>query len=568
MTKLLAHISFCFRKHQWAVVGSLATIAFVLGIAGLYRLKAEAGGLDNLSWPDAVYFSLRLFGFNYDLGGEGSDPYATGNWQLWVARFLAPASTALAVAKAVAESVAQRCDRLRISRWTKHAVVCGVGERGYHLALSLRKERKQVVVIDEKHDLEHLKLLRAQGILVIRGNATDSETLAAARVDRAAVIVALTPSVEANLEVVLAASQRQNGLSGKALAYAPRSFATMFDGQHPFRRSVNGSARLVECGFFDHNATAARVLANKYVPDLAATLFNEQRGARILVAGDGEVLPELLGVLVAQCQVVGSHLPRITLVTSNKDSIGRAFPIYHPQMPLVVDLLTHSMPMPQMLSLSLDSLATDKTTKLFDLVFVACREDGDTLTLATNLAQQESSARSVIAGLTPSTQLDRRFDQYFGSPQPLEGVVVHNLLALGCEARDVVRQELDEQARAIHEKYFADRKSNGGKEGESLAMHSWENLRGDFRESNRSAADHIAIKTRILQLSQSDHTIEQIAEAEHRRWMAERIVSGWRHATSRNDQKRLHHNFVPYAALSEGDREKDRENVRKALATL
>ena len=550
------------------MVGSLAAVAFVLGITGLYRLKAETGRPDELAWPDAIYFCLRLFGFNYDLGGGGSDPYATGNWQLWVARFLAPATTALAVVKAVAESVTQRCDRFRISRWRNHAVVCGVGERGSHLALSLRRERKQVVVIDEKDDVEHLKMLRAQGILAIRGNATDPATLAAARVDTAAVIVALTPSIETNLEVVLAASERKNGYGGMALAYAPRSFATMFEGQQPFRQSTNGSQRFLQCGFFDHNATAARVLANKHVPGLAATLFKEQRGARILVAGDGEVLPELLGVLIAQCQVVGPHLPDITLVTSDEDSIGRGFPFDHPQMSLVVDLHRHRISKSQMPSLSLDSLANCDKAKPFDLAFVACREDGDTLTLATTLAQQESLVRGVIAGLAPSTHLDGKFDQYFGTTQPFAGIVVHNLLALGCEARDVVRQELDEQAKAIHEKYFADSKRQGRQEGDSLAMHPWEALRGDFRESNRSAADHIAVKTQILRLSQSEHTIELLAEAEHRRWMAERIVSGWRHATSRNDHKRLHHNFVPYDALTEEDREKDRENVRKALAGL
>ena len=224
------------------------------------------------------------------------------------------------------------------------------------------------------------------------------------------------------------------------------------------------------------------------------------------------------------------------------------------------------MPMAKMLSVSIKSLDASGKTQPFDLVFVACREDGDTLTLATNLTQQESLTQKVVAGLTPSTRLEHKLEQYFQTSQPLEGVTLYNLLTLGCEARDVARNELDHKAKDIHRQYLEERKKHGGNTGDSLAMHAWEDLRGDFRESNRSAADHIAVKAQIIRSSDSPETIELLAEAEHRRWMAERIVSGWRYATSRNDQKRLHHNFVPYAALSESDREKDREKVRKALA--
>ena len=588
MKKILAPIIAGPWKHQWALVGSLATIAFILGLAGLYKLKVQTGRLDQLSWPDAIYFSLRLFGFNYDLGGGGPDPYAAGNWQLWVARFLAPASTALAVFKAVASSAASRVERWRISRWKDHAIVCGAGERGHHLALSLRKQGKNVVVIDKQEDIDTLNELRTHGVLTIRGNATEPEILAAANVERAEVVVALTPSVEANLEVVLAASRRTNGTPGQAFAYAPRSFASIFEGQEPFRRDESDVTKQslkcgffrslisvlwettsdvrkqsVECGFFNHNATAARVLVREHAPDLGPTLFREQRGARILVAGDGEILPELLGVLIAQCQFTGPYLPRITLLTVDKETIAQGFPIDHPQMTLVVDLKTEPMSISQMLRVSVESLATQP----FDLVFVACREDGDTLTVATNLAQQETLVRNnVIAGLAPSTRLKQKVDQCFKNTQPIESVTLYNLLTLGCEASHVVQPVLDDRAREMHKQYFEKQQQNGEKKGSSMAMHPWEALRGDFRESNRSAADHIAIKTRILQLSQSQQTIELLAEAEHRRWMAQRIVSGWRHADKREDKKRLTPNFVPYADLSDREREKDRNNVRDAIA--
>lgn len=420
-------------------------------------------------------------------------------------------------------------------------------------------------MVDHKEDLDTLAQLRAEGVLTISGNARDPSTLAAARVDTADVVVALTPSVETNLEVVLAASQRNNGTPGKALAYAPRAFATMFEGQRPFRRDAqHPETQGVECGFFDHNATAARVLVNRHVPELGPALFHERRGARIVVAGNGDILPELLGVLITQCQFTGPHLPEILLLTSDLDAIARGFPIHHPQMPLVVDLRREPMPLSQMLGVSLETLVNAGAMRAFDLAFVACQEDGDTLTLATNLAQQQGVVRAVVAGLTPSTGIDEKFRRYFANIQPLHGVTLHNLLFLGCEARDVVRQELDRKAQEIHAAYIRQRLDEKAKIGDTMALHDWDDLRGDFRQANRSQADHIAIKNPILSASRSDDTIELLAEAEHRRWMADRIVSGWRHAAVRDDTKRLHPSIRPYSELSEADREKDRDAVRRA----
>ena len=561
-------------RHQWAVVGSLAGTAFLLGIVGLHRLQKDPGNLDSWWWADAVYFSLRLFGFNYDLGGGGSDPYATGNWQLWVARFLAPASTALAVVKTVALSAASRIALWKASHWKGHAVVCGAGERGRHLALTLRRDGHDVIVVEKDDANDALAALRKENILVIRGGITDEAVLAAARVDTALIVVALTPSFESNLEVMLAAIRRKNHLPVQAFAYAPRAFAAMFDGkwhkttQRDDRPTAEeGEKGDAECVFFDHNASAARVLAEKHLPDLGPTLFREHRSARILVAGDGDVLPELLGVLISQCQFLGPFLPSVTLLTVDRDTIARGFPLHHPQMPLVVDLNVLRMPLARMLRVDLGSLGMGGNREPFDLVFVACREDKDTLALATNLAQQGDLAPRVIAGLAPSTQLHQKFQEHFKNPQPLEGIVLHNLLTLGCESRHVVRQELDKTAKAIHADYVDKELAKNRKIGDSLALHHWGDLRGDFRESNRSQADHIAIKKCLLEISQSEETIELLAEAEHRRWMADRIVSGWRYAPVRNDKKRLHDKILPYSALSEEDREKDRVTVRTAYGS-
>lgn len=121
------------RRHEWLIVGMLAVLAFVLGVLGvLMHPHANAG--ERASWQDAVYFSVRLFKLDYDLQGNGVDPYAADTWMLQVARVLAPLTVAFALVKGLMLATARWFNLWAISRWKGHAVVCGAGERGRQLA--------------------------------------------------------------------------------------------------------------------------------------------------------------------------------------------------------------------------------------------------------------------------------------------------------------------------------------------------------------------------------------------------------------------------------------------------
>jgi hypothetical protein len=449
----------------------------------------------------------------------------------------------------------------RMSRWKGHAVVCGAGERGRQLALSLRSEGRNVAVIEKDGDCDTLADIRAAGARTVIGGITDPARQAEVRLDTASIVVAVTPCIESNLQVVLSASRRTNGLPVRAVAYASRSFASMFENQPPFARIDNG----IECGFFDHEAAAARLLVGRYASALAPTLLRERRQPRILVAGDGNLIPKLVGVLVTQCQYAAAGIPRIELLTVDEDAVSRDFPLHHPQLPLVADLRARQLTLPQLLRVELQGGDAPADMRPFDLAFVACREDVDTLSLATNLVQQDGCvAGNVVAGLQPSTQLMRLFTVN----QPLPGVDLHDLVALGCSADIVLRGRLDDSARSIHESYLQTQLKAGRRLGETPALVPWEALTDGLRQANRAQADHIPIKRRTLETSRSDDTIEALAEAEHRRWMAEKIVAGWRHAVTRDDGRRLHPCIRPYDELSVPEKNKDRDTVAAVAATI
>jgi hypothetical protein len=62
--------------------------------------------------------------------------------------------------------------------------------------------------------------------------------------------------------------------------------------------------------------------------------------------------------------------------------------------------------------------------------------------------------------------------------------------------------------------------------------------------------------------------LEQLSESEHKRWIAERTLAGWRQTKEgeiRNNALRTHNQIVPYNSLSEEEKEKDRNVIRFAL---
>ena len=543
------------KRHEWTIVGCMALLAFVMGVLGM-RMHTAAHGA-TATWADAVYFTVRLFSFNYDFPGQGIVPYANTNPVLQVARFLAPATLTYAVVKGIMLAAASWLTLWRISRWKGHAVVCGGGERGRQLALALRRKGRPVVVIEKDETADTLADIREAGAKVIIGSGIDPARQAEARLEHAGIVAAVMPCQESNLQVVLSASRRQTGQPLRALAHAARSFAEMFESQPPFDRIVDGK----ECGFFDHDVAAARLLVKDLAPALVPELLGARRAPRVLLAGDGDVLPELLGVVVTQCQYAGADVPRVDLVIVDADVFAREFPLRHPQLALVADLHCHVLPLPQILRLGLAGLRPDVHERPYDLAFVACREDVDTLTLARNLAQQPGCvSRDVVAGLRPSTQLMRLFID----TQPIAGVTSYDLVALGCSSEIVLGGQLDRIARDIHEAYVKDQLAAGRPLRSAPALVPWEELPDGLRQANRAQADHIEIKRRTLAESNSPEILEALAVAEHRRWMADKIVANWRHAAERDDARRLHPSIRPYDELAEADKQKDRNTVLAA----
>ncbi len=56
--------------------------------------------------------------------------------------------------------------------------------------------------------------------------------------------------------------------------------------------------------------------------------------------------------------------------------------------------------------------------------------------------------------------------------------------------------------------------------------------------------------------------LEHLAEAAHQVWMKGKLRDGWSYGTKTDKQHKIHSCLVPYAQLSDADKESDRDIVR------
>ena len=89
------------------------------------------------------------------------------------------------------------------SKLSNHFIICGMGRTGERVARKLAGEGKDFIVIDESEDL--VDQFRRDGMIALRGNATDDMTLMVAGIDRASGLAAVTSNDAANAMICLTA---------------------------------------------------------------------------------------------------------------------------------------------------------------------------------------------------------------------------------------------------------------------------------------------------------------------------------------------------------------------------
>jgi voltage-gated potassium channel len=144
--------------------------------------------------PRELTTAGRAFTMVLIVGGLGTMAYALS------------AMTAFFVEGDIAHAWERRRMERRIAKLQGHVVVCGGGQTGRHIARELVATRSHFVVI-ERSPAETEALGRLGEVLYLVGDATDTEVLLRARIDRAAGLITCMPSDKDNLFTILSARE-------------------------------------------------------------------------------------------------------------------------------------------------------------------------------------------------------------------------------------------------------------------------------------------------------------------------------------------------------------------------
>jgi hypothetical protein len=141
---------------------------------------------------------------------------------------------------------------------------------------------------------------------------------------------------------------------------------------------------------------------------------------------------------------------------------------------------------------------------------------------------------------------------------------------------------LEKLAEAFHEMFCEELYAKGWTYGpatregkkEHSSLRPYSQLSEDDKEQNRDNVRDIPNKLAsvgyVMLPARSSEApakflsdeIEKLAEAEHNRWMQEKLDTGWQYAATTDKARKLHRRLVSWRELSENDKDKDRALVR------
>jgi ppGpp synthetase/RelA/SpoT-type nucleotidyltranferase len=143
----------------------------------------------------------------------------------------------------------------------------------------------------------------------------------------------------------------------------------------------------------------------------------------------------------------------------------------------------------------------------------------------------------------------------------------------GSKLFEMEARDCETIAEAIHEKFLATKTASVTPTGRAVA--AWDELDEDFKESNRAQARHIEEKLRDIgcavvsarpaaePVTLTTDEVERLAEMEHGRYNAERLLEGWTWSEVKDDDRRTSPHLVSWTELPDDIREYDRQTVRE-----
>ncbi|MFT3728729.1 MAG: NAD-binding protein [Terricaulis sp.] len=479
-----------------------------------------------------------------------------------------------------------------------HIVIAGDGPPAISLALDCRKARDSVILIAQDVPEETALGLRRKGVVVFDGDARQLETLRAARANHAAHVVAFEDGDTANLQIEAAVrrlvgnSRRRDPLDVHVATRSTLLLKEAREMRSAQARTKTGSAA-IDPKPFSLEEMAARWLIQRESQTLLSLAAQTGQDRVHLVFFGFDAGAELVAERVFS-SLWSSHFqaPRITVLTPNAEAAEAGLRARRREAFAHPELWTADIAF-----LPFDWDAASVGHELLDVVertrgkptaiVVSTGADPGNIHLAITLKRICNHAYRWPVPIFMRETSQSEFSQQYARGDETEQLDAY-LLAFGAHQMlatraMIIEGALDQGAAIAHEHYNKglNKKDTMSMRELQAAMRDWGEVLETYRAANRAVADSALTKLwdagwrPALKGEKGEHTpavpaeeMAKLAEREHDRWVAERLIAGWRPTTQgeqRNNDLMAHDKLAPWSAMNEGDRSNDEVQVRAAI---
>jgi hypothetical protein len=328
--------------------------------------------------------------------------------------------------------------------------------------------------------------------------------------------------------------------------------------------------------FFNGRATGTRILLERHPP------FEDENGSpvpspHVCVVGWGAIAGDLVALVAAEWRRTrwGREPLPMTIVAPGAGEYARELTSTYPPITEICALDVQDADIHSARFQSGDVLLDSDGKSTVSKVYVAVEPESEALAAALGLHGQPATRGIPVVVALPEED---------GIATALRGssrTFAHNIEPFGVLSAALtptllMRGVNELLARANHQTYLTNQRARGVSEDRSIVP--WEELPESLKNSNRRFADSIGsaldyvgyaiVPAPLLDADRStpaftDDELEELAKREHDRWVADLMRDGWRLTRGEKDPiQKLHPLLVPWASLSEAERDKDRDAVR------
>lgn len=442
----------------------------------------------------------------------------------------------------------------RVANLRDHVIVCGLGKRGSWIASWLAEESPQsVTAVERNADVDAMGDLKKRGVVIVHGNARDSENVQSVGLEKASRVVVVAGRDEDNLAIA-----KEIQKSTKDLPRPPAIIAAV----ERYETRSYFADRLGEIGvsLMGFRSEAALWLAHELMLGWVDSLDRiPTKPLRIFLHASEEFRDEIVRAFAMACQLTAGTKPQFHLFQTTAEAESR----FHDSFPAAAHCAEIFWRRESMES------TTEDDDILPDFALFAMSNDTESLYAAERylMRRQPIGPERVIACIQDTGDLRDAADR----PDPFKRPPrILSFYETRHRSDPILSPAMDAEGRAIHEKYRATAIRENQDPG------PWEKLPEFLRNSNRFVAMHQPVKKKFharlrTQGISEEQILAHLTVSEHSRWVAFHVMNGWRPSPeiipdrSLRAQARLHHSITPFEKLDAPTKAFDLANVLQAL---